>query len=169
VKTAVDFCDAGRKQGMRGKFVERMATLGACKRWESNYEEEFHRLAKKTLGVHYEMYKVATFVRDRIKVTRSAQLSVLLPHEVVHLLWLYDRPRFDRIFSVHKIVSFWRKTIERDEPWFRGHPLRDEIIAADDKSKFLPVTIFGDDATMRKTRMLHTITWLTHVLSIPDD
>lgn len=109
MKTAVDFCDAGRKQGMRGKFVERMATLGACKKWESNYEEEFHRLAKKTLGVHYEMYKVATFVRDRIKVTRSAQLSVLLPHEVVHLLWLYDRPRFDRIFSVHKIVSFWRK------------------------------------------------------------
>ena len=57
--------------------------------------------------------------------------------------------------------SYWRRTIALDEPWFRCHPMREEIIAAEDKSKFLALTLFGDDGTMRKTRMLHTMTWFS--------
>ncbi len=165
VEDAVEICQAGAKQGMRGSFVDRMRSLGACGQWPSNFEQEFHRLAKKVFGVNYELYKVKTICKDNLRVTRDVHLSVLLPHEIAHLLYTYNRDRFLQVFSVHKAHVFWLKTIDRNEVWFQQHPLRDQIIAAPDKSIFLPFSIFGDDGTMRKTRMMHTITWFSSLYS----
>ena len=165
VGDAIEFCRAGAKQGMRGKFVDRMRSLGASGKYPSNYEVEFHRLAKAHLGLDYELYKLDTVIKDSMTVTRDVRLSLLLPHEIAHLLYTHDRERFMEVFNVNLLHRFWLKTIDRNDQWFQNHPLRDQICRASDKSRYLPITIFGDDGTMRKTRMLHTITWMCSLYS----
>jgi hypothetical protein len=119
----------------------------------------------KTLGLDLELYKVKTTVKDCMTVTRDVSLSIILPHEIAHWLFVYNKERFWKLFNVDKLHDFWLKTIERNEEWFQNHTLRDLICAAPDKSKFIPFTIFGDDGTMKKTRMMHTITWFSSLYS----
>jgi len=123
------------------------------------YERDFHRLAKRTLDSRLQLYQHKTLVRDPERVVKDGYISVLLPHEFAHELWRQNEKRFRELFVVSKINSFWERTISIGEEWFVHHPLRDSIVGAADRSRFLPILLFGDDGTLRKTRCFSTLTW----------
>ena len=108
---------AAKKKGLAGPFAKRMASLGKSGQFGQNLERDFHVLAKSDLGARYELYNVETMLRCPLRTTKSALVPILLPHEVAHNLWRFNRPKFHELFSIDKLDGFWRRTIERDEEW----------------------------------------------------
>ena len=160
VQAAVEFVAAGRQMGMSGRFAEKVATMGASGNSKTNYERDFMRFARKDLGVNFHIYKVSTIGRCRRRDTRDMEVSMLLPYEVAHLLWEFNPEKFKELWDPERVAQFWKQTIAANEEWFQQHPLRQAILEAPDKRKFLPVTVFGDDGTVGKARAMHTLTWL---------
>ena len=74
-------------------------------------------------------------------------------------MWVLNRTKFREVFPPGRIITFWRRAIEDMEDWFVNHPLFDAICAASDLSLYLPIHIFGDDACLKKSRAIGTITW----------
>ena len=56
---------------------------------------------------------------------------------------------------------FWERTIHENPVWFQEHPAREAIIESPDRSKFLALHLFGDDGTLRKSRVMKTVTWMS--------
>ena len=84
---------------------------------------------------------------------------MLLPFEMCHLLWHHNRTRFKELFDRDRILRFWEETISANEIWWQCHPLRAEITVAEDRSWYLPLQLFGDDACLKKSRVMKTLTW----------
>jgi hypothetical protein len=87
-------------------------------------------------------------------------IPMLLPHAVAHWQGASNPDAFYELWEPRRVVHFWKQAMSRDEEWFRCHPLYDEIRSASESclQKYLPIHVFGDDATMRKTKMLKTVT-----------
>ena len=78
---------------------------------------------------------------------------VLLPHEVLGLLYKYKRSRFHKIMGTAEAAfDYWWEIIRINPVWFQEHPHRLEILAA--PAKWLPAKVFGDDGRVGKTRSL---------------
>ena len=144
---------------MSCEFGDKLASLGCHGKFPSNIERDLMRYMNKAFGLDFTLDYVRCLVRDKNSVSAEADIGVLLPHEVAHWLWRFNRQKFESLFSVSRLHRFWCKTIERNEPWFQRHPLRELIVSSADKSKFLPIHFFGDDGTLRKTRVMATMTW----------
>ncbi len=146
---------------MSSEFGDKLASLGCHGRFPSNIERVLIRYISKIFGVNFNLYYVSSFVKSMLEVATPAEIGCLLPQEVAHWLWRFSPRRFAELFSLDRLNRFWAITIERDEEWFRMHPLREQIVNAPDRSKFLPIHFFGDDGTLRKTRVMKTMTWFS--------
>ena len=145
---------------MQSKFGSKVASLGGGRKHEGNYERDFMRHAWKELGVAFQLHWVETQVRCmKGNVTKMLKVGMLLPHELAHLLWIKNRNKFEELFCIKDLQRFWEKTIAVNEDWFQNHPLNQEIRDAEDKTKYLPFLMFGDDGTMAKTRVMKCMTW----------
>ena len=97
--------------------------------------------------------------RDPIELVKDGFVSMLLPYELADELWRLNEQRFREVFAVSKIPAFWERTISVGEEWFLAHPLHDEIVDTTDRSRFLPILLFGDDGCLRKSRSFTTLKW----------
>ena len=158
VKDCVDFCKAGRALGVSSNFSDKLADMSDAGN-ASNHERDFLRFARKSLGVDFQTYDVDCIVRKHGKGAVNMNVPILLPHEVCHWLWHFAPTGFRKLWFPERITQFWSKVIAADEEWFRRLPLRVEIINAADRTKYLPIKIFGDDGCLRKSRVMKTITW----------
>ncbi len=165
VTTAVEFCQAGQAGGLDTDFSRKCASMGHDGEYMNNAERDFLRDARKRLGVKFQSYIVHNLVRSATSVTTDASIGMLLPYEVAHWLWCQNPAKFHAIFPLERIVKFWERAIEDQEQWFTEHPMCDAICAAEDKSVFLPVHIFGDDGTLKKSRVFGTVTWFCGLFS----
>ena len=159
IKDSVDFVRAGKSIGMSSHFTDQVAAMGTDGAHPNNYERDFLAFARRDLGVDFQLYDVNCFVRKRGQAAVNMDIGFLLPYEVAHWLWMFNPENVAVLFDKARIIIFWEKTIERNEVWWRRHPLREAIIAAPDRSNYLPIRLFGDDGCLRKTRVMKTITW----------
>ena len=159
MQDAVQFCAAGRSIGMKSHFTDKVTGMGAEQRHLSNCERDFLRFAKKDLEGNFELYHVKTVIRNPGTATKSAEVGVLLPHEVCHWLWHHNEEKFHILFVRARIIRFWALTIEANEEWWQRHPLRMVITNASDRARFLPLQLFGDDGCLKKSRVYRTLTW----------
>ena len=160
IKDVVETCAAGRQIGMESRFTDKVATMGASGRHGSNYERDFLRFARKDLGVDFHLYQVKCLCRSVRKTTQEANFGLLLPFEIADLLWEFNPEAFHQLWVPWRVKLFWERTIAANEEWFRAHPLYRDICLAADKTMYLPIHLFGDDATVGKARAMHTMTWM---------
>ena len=126
IKDAVDICAAHQPReqpdGKGSRFSQKLSSLGNEQKWPGNYERDFHRYVRREMPHMSEVYECETIVKDPEHATRDVKLSMLLPHEVVHGLYMHNRQKFHELFSTDRLRDFWSKTIERNEGWFVRHP-----------------------------------------------
>lgn len=125
-----------------------------------NNERDFLRFARRDLGADFQLYmaKCIAFRRGG-QATADMDIGVLLPREVAHWLWPFNREKFGVLSDRGRILEFLENCVERNEEWWQRHPLREEAVAAPDRGKHLPLQPFGDDGCLRKTRVMRTFTW----------
>ena len=164
-KDSVEIAVAAKISGSQSAFGDGASGFGSSGRWPSNFDRDLLRDARSQLGVNFQLYNVRTIIKDREKVSKSAEISVLFPYEVAHWLYELNRDKFFVLFSKDRIHDYWCRMLQAGEAWFVAHPLYEDIRAAVDKSLFLPLHLFGDDGTLRKTRVFRTITWYSALFS----
>ena len=71
INAAVDICRAGQDIGMSSVFTDKVSTMGAAGRHDTNNERDFVRFAKVDLGVDFKVYPVRTIVRSAKNVTSA--------------------------------------------------------------------------------------------------
>ena len=78
INAAVDICRAGQDIGMSSVFTDKVSTMGAAGRHETNNERDFVRFAKVDLGVDFKVYPVRTIVRSAKDVTRDMTTAKII-------------------------------------------------------------------------------------------
>ena len=91
MKDAVGFCNAGRELGMSSAFTDKVAAMVSEAARPQHFERDFLRFARKDLNVDFQVYVVDTIVRSRGRVAITLPVGLLLPHEVCHWLWHFNR------------------------------------------------------------------------------
>ena len=160
-KDAVEFCAAGQAMDMQSDFADVLAASGGGRQHPQNFSRDLLRTARRELGVNFSCYCPNVILRDPVRATVEKPVATLLPYEVAHLLWEYNRDRFYSLIGKHKLESYWRRTIDRNEIWFQQHPMRQAILDAEDRTMYFPIHLFGDDGTLRKSRAFQTVTWFS--------
>ena len=140
-------------------FSRKLSSLGCNGLYPSNMERDFVRLARTQLRLRMDLAHCKTLTRDPSSVVKDSELGMILPHEFAHNLFEQNSQKFRQLLGLDAAHEYWTKTIALAEPWFTQHPLASDITAAEDRSKFVPIVIFGDDGTLRKSRAFSTITW----------
>jgi hypothetical protein len=165
IQGSVDISKAAKESGLNNDFAEKMSTLGTGGKHRGNLERDFLRDAKTRLGVPFDVCMVPNIVKDSLNITKDLEIGVLLPYEVAHLVYAYNRPKFGELFDKTRIIKYWQRAIVDDLQWFREHPMYETIRSSDTAglSKYLPLHIFGDDGTLKKSRAMAVITWFSAV------
>ena len=155
------FCAIAKEAGMDNSFGAKLAGMGAGGKFPSNIERDLSRYMDTVFGCNCHVFQCKAFVRDIKSVCKEVDVGMLLPHEIAHWIWRIAPDAFAELFSVDRLEEFWRRTIIQNEEWFQNHPMRERIVGASDRSKFLAIHFFGDDGTLRKSRVMKTMTFFS--------
>jgi hypothetical protein len=140
-------------------FRRKVASLAASGNCPQNVERDFVRLAERSLGIPLTLCPCRTYIRSTKTPVVRKDVGFLAPFDLAHALWTTNPDKFRKVFALSEVQNYWIKTIEIGERWFQLHPMAPEITAAIDKTRYLPLLVFGDDGTLRKSRAFSTMTW----------
>ena len=91
-----------------------------------------------------QLYHVPLSVAGDDEIVRTCKLPVVLPHELIHALYKYHRPRFLRRFHVGEgqlLQDVW--SLSSRCTWFREHPGQQDVLR--DPLSCIPLRVHGDD------------------------
>ena len=147
---------ASKAEAAGAQGVERISKLGNYGTHPNNCWRDFRRFAKRALQVDYRTYDVLTRVRDPDGSSVSGVLPVLLPHELISLVYDHNLGAFHDICGTGGLAHFWRE-YERATPEFSDHPAFPLVKL--DATSFIPCRIFEDDGGIGKHRGMTIAHW----------
>ena len=125
--------------------TKELARLGCSGQHPQNANRDLENLCKKRkLTGDLELYKNSVLGRDLKGNVVERDWQCLLPHEIAHALFKYDKSAFVRRFGADEqsLRNYWQNVQGRE--WFAQHPHREYI--ASHPEHCIPIRFHGDDA-----------------------
>ena len=102
MKSAVELAIAARHTGSTG--ARTWASMGTSAKWGHQERDLMRHIFKHN---QLQLYHVPLSVAGDDEIVRTCKLPVVLPHELIHALYKYHRPRFfTDAFMLEKVSYF---------------------------------------------------------------
>ena len=142
-----------------------VARIGGDGKHPQNAFRDINRQARRELSIPWSLYNVKTILvgQDGF-ASKEGTLPILLPHELVALMYEADSSRFHELVGTAGASAWWRRV-----PLPDGHPMRAAV--TQHPTQFIPCKWFADDGSLGKHRSLLAHHWsslLTDGLSTAD-
>ena len=142
-----------------------VARIGGDGKHPQNAFRDINRQARRELAIPWSLYNVKTILvgQDGF-ASKEGTLPILLPHELVALMYEADSSRFHELVGTAGASAWWRRV-----PLPDGHPMRAAV--TQHPTQFIPCKWFADDGSLGKHRSLLAHHWsslLTDGLSTAD-
>ena len=142
-------CHTEPQDGMTHRAVVDFASLGAGGEHPQNIERDLHAWSRALLGFQLDPYYLKLdLLKENDEITEEVDVPCLLPHEVLHALWLAGPQQF-QISTMgpggpKDLSNYWNWALEKTT-WARRHP----ALAEQDPrtlDKMIPIMLFVDGA-----------------------
>ena len=127
---------AAQSDGLQHGEIDVMAGLACDGKSLGNIEREVARRMEKLLNINVEPYEV----KVHIDADTIVKVNVILPHELSAVLWWkFPDVVVHRMLGPDGVREFWQIAADSDEPFFRHHPMRENIWT--DMNSYIPIRV----------------------------